>query len=134
MLTLSAGLVSTKSHGKGKSMLPSLSNSDYIDPTKRMPSSSQLLEILFLFSLCLVAVGQEGQKRCVQAFRADQFNGANPKESKAKRSFFNWWFFVVCLGAVLTVLVSSYMQDNLSWSLGFGALCIIMMVVKKFMT
>ncbi|KAG2700453.1 hypothetical protein I3843_07G230900 [Carya illinoinensis] len=126
LLTLSAGLVSTESHGRGRPMLPSLSNSDYTDPTKRMSSSPQLLEILFLFSLYLVAVGQGGQKPCVQAFGADQFDGADPKESKAKSSFFNWWFFAVCSGAVLTVLVSSYIQDNLSWSLGFGALCIIM--------
>ncbi|KAG2700451.1 hypothetical protein I3760_07G231300 [Carya illinoinensis] len=91
-------------------------------------SSHELQTILFFFSLYLVAIGQGGHKPCVQAFGADQFDGQDPEECKSKSSFFNWWYFGVCGAASVTVLVLSYIQDNLSWSLGFGIPCIVMVV------
>ncbi|KAK3426578.1 hypothetical protein EUGRSUZ_F02995 [Eucalyptus grandis] len=76
----------------------------------------------------MVAIGQAGHKPCVQAFGADQFDGRDPVESKAKSSFFNWWFFCLCAGVTVTLVVLVYIQDNLNWSLGFGIPCIIMVV------
>ncbi|XP_010683110.2 protein NRT1/ PTR FAMILY 5.10 [Beta vulgaris subsp. vulgaris] len=78
------------------------------------------------FSLYLVAVGQSGHKPCVQAFGADQFDGQDPQESKAKSSFFNWWYMGMCLGPLLVISVLNYVQDNVGWGLGFGIPCIIM--------
>ena len=111
-------------------MLPSLrSTYDYIDTDKIMlHSTCQLQVILFFFSLYLVAVGQGGHKPCVQAFGADQFDGLDPEECKAKSSFFNWWYFGVCGGGAVTILVLCYIQENLSWGLGFGIPCILMVV------
>lgn len=109
-------------------MLSSISTSDYVRTKTTLESSLELQTILFFFSLYLVAVGQGGHKPCVQAFGADQFDGQDPEECKAKSSFFNWWYFGVCGAAAVTVLVSSYIQDNLSWSLGFGVPCIVMVV------
>ena len=108
-------------------MLPSLSTSDYIDANKIMlRSTCQLQVILFFLSLYLVAVGQGGHKPCVQAFGADQFDRLDPAECKAKSSFFNWWYFGICGGAAVTNLVTCYIQENLSWGLGFGIPCILM--------
>ncbi|GLU16341.1 hypothetical protein SLE2022_327790 [Rubroshorea leprosula] len=84
--------------------------------------------ILFFFSLYLVAVGQGGHKPCVQAFGADQFDGEHPEECKAKSSFFNWWYFCMCGGTLLSLWILNYIQDNLSWALGFGVPCIAMVV------
>ena len=110
-------------------MLPSLSTSDYIDANKIMLCSThQLQVILFFFSLSLVAVGQGGHKPCVLAFGADQFDGLDPDECKAKSSFFNWWYFAICGSAAVTKLVICYVQENLSWGLGFGIPCILMVV------
>ena len=108
-------------------MLPSLSTSDYVD-TNMLHSSHQLQVILFFFSLYLVAIGQGGHKPCVQAFGADQFDGLDPEECKAKSSFFNWWYFGVSGGASVTMFVMSYIQDNVSWGLGFGIPCILMVI------
>nr|XP_011464751.1 PREDICTED: protein NRT1/ PTR FAMILY 5.10-like [Fragaria vesca subsp. vesca] len=93
-----------------------------------MIPSSQLQVLLFFFSLYLVAFGQGGHKPCVQAFGADQFDGQDPEECKAKSSFFNWWYFGVCAGGLFTVSVLAYIQDNLSWGLGFGIPCVVMIL------
>ncbi|XP_075655238.1 protein NRT1/ PTR FAMILY 5.10-like [Castanea sativa] len=108
-------------------MLPSLSTPDYVDANKIMlRSTCQLQVILFFLSLYLVAIGKGGHKPCVQAFGADQFDGLDPEECKAKSSFFNWWYFGICGGAAVTNLVTCYIQEHLSWGLGFGIPCILM--------
>ncbi|KAK9743272.1 hypothetical protein RND81_03G228000 [Saponaria officinalis] len=90
--------------------------------------SSHLQTVIFFSALYLVALGQGGHKPCVQAFGADQFDGNDPLESRAKSSFFNWWYFGLSLGALLGIGVLSYVQDNLSWGLGFGIPCIILVI------
>ncbi|OVA15858.1 Proton-dependent oligopeptide transporter family [Macleaya cordata] len=84
--------------------------------------------IFFFFSLYLVAVGKAGFKPCAEAFGADQFNGRNPEESESKSSFFNWWYFGLCVGSSFSLLILTYIQDNLSWALGFGIPCIFLAV------
>ncbi|PWA47868.1 major facilitator superfamily protein [Artemisia annua] len=94
------------------------------DATSCSPAQYQI--ILFFFSLYLVAFAQGGHKPCVQAFGADQFDSENPEECKAKSSFFNWWYLGLCGGPLMALAVLNYIQDNLSWALGFGIPCIVM--------
>lgn len=108
------------------SILPFLGPSDSRNTNKIESCSPQLQVILFFFSLYLVAVGQGGHKPCVQAFGADQFDGDNPEECRSKSSFFNWWYFSMCAGTLVTLPIINYIQDNLNWSLGFGIPCISM--------
>ncbi|XP_043712944.1 protein NRT1/ PTR FAMILY 5.10-like [Telopea speciosissima] len=84
-------------------------------------------QIIFFFcSLYLVALAQGGHKPCVQAFGGDQFDGTNQEENKSKSSFFNWWYFGMCSGMVCTHVILNYIQDNMSWGLGFGIPCVCM--------
>lgn len=94
--------------------------------TSSIPNQFQVM--LFFFSLYLVAIGQSGHKPCVQAFGADQFNEQDPEERKLKSSFFNWWSLGISVGAFSTRLVLNYIQDNLSWGLGFGIPCVFMTI------
>ncbi|KAL1214485.1 Protein NRT1/ PTR FAMILY 5.11 [Cardamine amara subsp. amara] len=82
--------------------------------------SNPLQVILFFCSMYLIAIGQGGYKPCITAFGADQFDGNDLKEVKAKSSYFNWLMFGSCVSILSTRLVSSYIQEDLSWSLGFG--------------
>ena len=108
-------------------VLPSF-NPSHCRADKEISSCSppMLQVILFFFALYLAAVGQGGHKPCVQAFGADQFDGQNPEESKAKSSFFNWWYFCMNGGILISSSILSYIQDSLNWGLGFGIPCTAM--------
>ncbi|KAK7263803.1 hypothetical protein RJT34_31400 [Clitoria ternatea] len=111
-------------------MLPSLDNSEcQVGNKLEMESCSPRMQIiLFFISLYLVAIGQGGHKPCVQAFGADQFDERHPKEYRARSSFFNWWYFTMCAGCMLTLWILNYIQDNLTWVLGFGIPCAVMII------
>ncbi|CAF1927716.1 hypothetical protein Bca4012_071373 [Brassica carinata] len=86
------------------------------------------VNILFFCSLYMVAIGQGGHKPCVQAFGADQFDSGDSKERISRGSFFNWWFMTLSAGITLSFLVVVYVQDNVSWALGFGIPCLFMVM------
>ena len=67
-----------------------------------------------------MAFAQAGYLPCVQAFAVDQFDEEDENENRAKGSFFNWWNCFSTAGILAPLLVLAYIQDNLSWELGFG--------------
>ncbi|KAI5019328.1 hypothetical protein ZWY2020_044216 [Hordeum vulgare] len=97
------------------------------DGRRACPRSS-LQTAFFYVSLYLVAIAQSGHKPCVQAFGADQFDATDPTESLSRGSFFNWWYFGICGSATVTIALMSYVQDNVSWGIGFGVPCMVMVL------
>lgn len=83
--------------------------------------------VLLYISLYLVAIAQAGFKPCVQAFGADQFDQGDPRELISRGIFFNWCYFGICIGIVVAIAFSSYVQDNIGWGLGFGIPCMVML-------
>ncbi|KMT17105.1 hypothetical protein BVRB_2g041590 [Beta vulgaris subsp. vulgaris] len=75
---------------------------------------------LFFSALYIVALGEGGHKPCVQTFAADQFDENTPDQRKAKSSFFNWWYLGIVVGATIAVLIIVYVEDNISWTIGFA--------------
>jgi len=75
---------------------------------------------LLIASLSLVAVGTGGIKPNVLSFGADQFDEAIKEEKKEKKSFFNWFYFFVNIGALIASTVIVTIQDCGMWDIGFG--------------
>ncbi|ESQ27983.1 hypothetical protein EUTSA_v10019443mg, partial [Eutrema salsugineum] len=89
---------------------------------------SQVKVTIFFCDLYLIAIGEGGFKVCIRAFGADQFDEEDSEESKAKSVYFNWSYFARSTGILATRLISNYVQENLSWALGFGIPCLSMML------
>ncbi|KAF4393456.1 hypothetical protein F8388_023260 [Cannabis sativa] len=83
-------------------------------------------KVLFFVSLYVLSVGEGGHKPCVQTFAADQFEEKTAEEKKAKSSFFNWWYLGIVAGATVAIILVIYIQDNISWTLGFGILAAVL--------
>ncbi|OVA10972.1 Proton-dependent oligopeptide transporter family [Macleaya cordata] len=75
---------------------------------------------IFFFGLYLIALGTGGIKPCVSSFGADQFDDTDPSERVRKGSFFNWFYFSINIGALISSSFLVWVQDNLGWGLGFG--------------
>ncbi|KAH9758080.1 protein NRT1/ PTR FAMILY 5.10 [Citrus sinensis] len=92
--------------------------------------TSQLLPLLgaFVADSFLGLLAQGGQRPCVQAVGADQFDEKHPEECKLKSPFFNWWYFGMCTSSIFTHFIISSVQENLYWGLGFGIPCISMAI------
>lgn len=75
---------------------------------------------VFYLALYMVALGTGGIKPCVSSFGADQFDENNEIELKKKTSFFNWFYFSINIGGLFSASVLVYIQNNVSWGLGFG--------------
>ncbi|KAK7359542.1 hypothetical protein VNO77_01503 [Canavalia gladiata] len=84
------------------------------------PSATPIQYAVFYFGLYVVALGTGGVKSCVPTFGADQFDDTDPKESIRKGSYFNWYYFSIYLGAIVSCTLIVWVQDNAGWGLGFG--------------
>uniref|UniRef100_J3M2Z8 Major facilitator superfamily (MFS) profile domain-containing protein n=1 Tax=Oryza brachyantha TaxID=4533 RepID=J3M2Z8_ORYBR len=89
-----------------------------------------LAQVAFLYvSLYLIAFAQGADKPCGLAFGADQFDSDDPRESASRSSLFNWWYFSMAIGISVAIAVVSYVQENVSWTVGFGIPFAIMFCV-----
>ncbi|MCO5586673.1 hypothetical protein L7F22_040615 [Adiantum nelumboides] len=96
------------------------------------------LAVLYV-GLYLIALGNGGIKPNVSSFGADQFDEHDPKEWKYMPSFFNWFYFIISIGSLISVTVFVYIQDNVGFAWGFGipaslmAIAIVIFVVGSFL-
>ncbi|XP_078434015.1 protein NRT1/ PTR FAMILY 5.10-like [Wolffia australiana] len=134
MLPLLGGLIGDSSIGRFRTAV--ISSVIYVLGLAALAVSaaegglSRVRTAVFFLALYAVAVAQGGHKPCAQAFGADQFDSDDPDERFSRSSFFNWMYFGVCGGTAVTVLLMSYLQDNVGWGVGFGLPCASMAVAS----
>ncbi|KAE9601013.1 putative proton-dependent oligopeptide transporter family, major facilitator superfamily [Lupinus albus] len=76
--------------------------------------------VVFFIGLYLIALGTGGIKSCVSSFGADQFDDTDSQERIKKGSFFNWFYFTLSIGALISSSFLVWIQENAGWGLGFG--------------
>lgn len=84
------------------------------------PTANTVQYGVFYLGLSLIALGTRGIKPCVSSLGADQFDDTDPKEKKKKCSFFNWFYFSIYVGALVSCRILVWIQDNVGWGWGFG--------------
>jgi len=84
------------------------------------PKASALQLGVYFGGLYIVAFGNGGTKPNISTIGADQFDEFDPREKMHKLSFFNWWMFNIFLGILFSSTVLVYLQDNVSWAIGYG--------------
>jgi len=87
ILTLSASVPSLKPDECLSSVCPPVSPMQYYP---------------LYFGLYVIALGTGGVKACVLSFGADQFDDTDSKERAKKASFFNWYYFSIDVGAIVS--------------------------------
>ncbi|KAL7082043.1 hypothetical protein ACP275_14G076000 [Erythranthe tilingii] len=83
-------------------------------------------------ALYLIALGTGGIKPCVSSFGADQFDDTDELEKNHKSSFFNWFYFVINIGALIAASVLVYIQMHVGWQWGFGIPAVAMAIAVVF--
>ncbi|GAB4832028.1 hypothetical protein Ancab_006046 [Ancistrocladus abbreviatus] len=84
-------------------------------------SKASSFQIAFFYvALYIIAIGAGGTKPNISTFGADQFDEFNPHEKQLKAAFFNWWIFGCYTGSFIAHSALVYIQDNLSWGVGYG--------------
>ncbi|XP_062220002.1 protein NRT1/ PTR FAMILY 8.3-like [Phragmites australis] len=70
--------------------------------------------------LYLVAIGCGGVRSSLLPFGAEQFDDDNAADRESKASFFSWFYLCVDFGPIVSGLLIVWIQQNVSWGLGFG--------------
>ena len=68
----------------------------------------------------LIAVGAGGIKPCVSSFGGDQFRDDSALERGWRSSFFNWFYFAINTGALLSATIVVWLMENVSSAAGFA--------------
>ena len=70
--------------------------------------------------LYLVAFGSGGVRAALLPFGAEQFDDDNAVDRERKMAFFSWFYVCVDFGMIVSGLFLVWIQQNVSWGLGFG--------------
>ena len=101
-------------------------------PEPRAASSPSIAQLAFFYvALYLLAAARGFHRPCAEALGADQFapnDGQDPSSRASRSSYFNWFHFSLSCGYSIATTGLSYVEDNVSWTVGFGA-CWAMMVL-----
>ncbi|XP_030935747.1 protein NRT1/ PTR FAMILY 4.2 [Quercus lobata] len=95
----------------------------------RRPSGSQAA-ILYA-GLYAMATGVGGVKATLPAHGADQLDHSNQRLISA---FFNWFFFSLCTGGLISVTLMIWIEENLGWNWSFKISVMVLSVTLFIFT
>ncbi|CAM0955992.1 unnamed protein product [Alopecurus aequalis] len=84
---------------------------------------------VFFAALYLTSIGTGGVKSALLPFGAEQYDVDGSSEGeRRKQSFFTWFFGAINLGIFIAGTLVSWLQQDVSWALGFGvsAFCLLL--------
>jgi len=90
-----------------------------LNPASDQVATSAQLAALYI-ALYLVALGTGGIDHFLSSFGADQFDSTNPAEAALIPTFFNYFYAAINSGAVISSLFLIYIQEEISWALGYA--------------
>uniref|UniRef100_A0A0E0KB02 Peptide transporter n=1 Tax=Oryza punctata TaxID=4537 RepID=A0A0E0KB02_ORYPU len=99
-------------------LVPSLQPPKCIGSFCPQPTVPQYL--IYFVGLYMIALGSGGIKPCVSSFGADQFDDTDPVERTKKGAFFNWFYFAINIGSLISGTVLIWVQQNRGYGIGFG--------------
>ncbi|XP_006649697.1 protein NRT1/ PTR FAMILY 8.3-like [Oryza brachyantha] len=99
-------------------LIPSLQPPQCIGSFCPQPTMPQYL--IYFVGLYMIALGSGGIKPCVSSFGADQFDDTDPAERTKKGAFFNWFYFAINIGSLISGTVLIWVQQNCGYGIGFG--------------
>ncbi|KAL5231348.1 hypothetical protein ABZP36_030124 [Zizania latifolia] len=84
------------------------------------PPASRTQFSVFFLALYLTSVGTGGVKSALLPFGAEQYDSGGGPSPEKKQSFFSWFFGAINLGIFIAGTLVSWLEQNVSWALGFG--------------
>ncbi|KAK9282961.1 hypothetical protein L1049_011186 [Liquidambar formosana] len=99
--------------------IPSLRPSPCATGSYTCETPSKLQFAVLYVALALATLGHAGTRFTMATMGADQFD-----KSKDQAIFFNWFFLTLYITNAISFTAIVYIQDNVSWGLGFG-ICIV---------
>ena len=78
-------------------------------------------------ALGLLAIGTGGIRPCSVPFAIEQFDLTTAKGRKGTSSFYNWYYTTQTVIMMINQTLIIYIQDSVSWTLGFGLPTIFML-------
>lgn len=120
LLTLSAGIAPFKPASCTAALQAGVSST--------CPPATKTQFTAFFVALYLTSIGTGGVKSALLPFGAEQYDGCEGSSLERKQSFFTWFFGAINLGIFVAGTLVSWVQQNVSWALGFGvsALCLLL--------
>ena len=94
-----------------------------IGPSTPCESPTKLQYFFLYTAMGLTTLGIGGSRFTIATMGADQF-----EKIEHQAIFFNWYFVVLYIGNAVSFFAIVYIEDNVSWVLGFG-ICLVATVI-----
>ncbi|KAL1355127.1 hypothetical protein HN51_007164 [Arachis hypogaea] len=89
---------------------------------------------VLILGLTVMSLGSAGIRPCSIPFGVDQFDPSTDEGRKGINSFFNWYYTTFTIVLVITQTVVVYIQDEVSWKIGFAipTICMLCSIILFF--